>query len=108
MTDLTINVVNRRTFTGKDGDYIGRPSPLGNPFTSKQEGSKEQAIAKYRLWLNTQWRTGYKPVCDELKRLAQKLKTTGEINLVCWCAPAKCHGEIIATAIRSILDKDLL
>jgi hypothetical protein len=103
---LIVNIVNKRKFEG-EGVYIGRPSPLGNPFTAKQEGSKEIAISKYRLWLNTQWNTGNTRVINELKRIASMLKTTGEVNLICWCAPAQCHGEVVRDAILNIVNRNL-
>jgi hypothetical protein len=31
--------------------YVGRPSPLGNPFALGRDGSREQVIARYRRWL---------------------------------------------------------
>ncbi|MDM7953264.1 MAG: DUF4326 domain-containing protein [Cyanobium sp. CZS 25K] len=31
--------------------YVGRPSPLGNPFQLGRDGSRAQVIASYRRWL---------------------------------------------------------
>jgi len=105
---MNIKIHNKRDFEGKipdDYDYVGRPSPLGNPFTAKQEGSKEIAIDKYRKWLNLQWKTRNKAVRKELLRLAWKLKVTNNLNLVCWCAPDKCHAEVIAKAVTTVFNR---
>src|SRR5262245_58764119 len=47
-----ITVVNKRHHRG-GGVYIGRPSLLGNPFRIGEHGTREEVIAKYRVWL---WR----------------------------------------------------
>ena len=37
--------------------YVGRPSPLGNPFVLGRDGNREEVIAEYRhwLWAQMQW-----------------------------------------------------
>lgn len=106
---MIINILNKRNkseLEGKDTDYVGRPSPLGNPFTAKQEGSRDKAVEKYRFWLNIQWKSGNPQVVNEINRLKEKLKTNGELNLVCWCSPAKCHAEIISTAVMNLVNRE--
>ena len=53
-----INVVNKRTFKGEHGVYIGRGSVLGNPYTHKQStkdeyvvGSVQEAVDCYEGYL---------------------------------------------------------
>jgi hypothetical protein len=64
--------------------YIGRPSPFGNPFAIGRDGDREAVMEKYITWLADQ------PVLvDRARReLAGK-------DLVCWCAPAACHGHVL-------------
>lgn len=77
--------------------YIGRPSRWGNPFTHKDGtraeyvvGTRDEAVERYRAWLWAEIRDGR----IELSELAAlRGKTLG-----CWCAPARCHGEILAAA----------
>jgi len=45
-----IKIVNKRNYTGP-GIYIGRPSPLGNPFVIGRDGDREEVIRKYREFL---------------------------------------------------------
>lgn len=33
--------------------YIGRPSKYGNPFVIGKDGTREEVIAKYQQWLNS-------------------------------------------------------
>jgi len=108
MDSLIVNIVNRRTTEDNSAVYVGRPTPLGNPFTAQQEGSREVAIAKYKQWLNLQWTTLNRRVTDELKVLAKQLKRDGSITLSCWCAPESCHAEIVGDALIALINKDLV
>lgn len=64
--------------------YIGRPSKWGNPFAIGPDGTRTEAIEKYRQWLPSQ---------PELMAALPELsgKTLG-----CWCHPQPCHGEVLA------------
>lgn len=92
-----ITVANKRV--GAIGEYIGRPSPLGNPFAIGRDGTRDEVIAKYREWLY--------PLLDESKpsqALTEMNRLTDlyekqDITLVCWCAPQACHGDVLAQAI---------
>jgi hypothetical protein len=63
--------------------YIGRPSIWSNPFVIGKDGSRDDVIAKYETWL-----LGNRKLVDQLAALAGK-------DLVCWCAPARCHGDVL-------------
>jgi hypothetical protein len=82
---------------GDVGVYVGRPSILGNPFKVGRDGSLEEVIAKYRVWL---WGEIQKhgEVFNKLVELVE-LSKRGDLTLVCWCYPKKCHAEIIRNAI---------
>jgi hypothetical protein len=103
MTNLKIHIANRRNT--KEGEYVGRPSPLGNPWRAGADLTRDEAIARYKVWLNIQWKTQNHKVRDELNRLANKLIEDGELTLVCWCAPKNCHADVIAEAIQAIVNK---
>jgi hypothetical protein len=64
--------------------YIGRPSKWGNPFTIGKDGNRWQVIEKYRIWLDTQ--PGLK------EQMKKELKGK---DLVCFCVPRACHGNVI-------------
>lgn len=90
-----MDVLNKRHGNIPPGAvYIGRPSPWGNPYTHLGGNtlaqytveSREEAIEAYRHWLERM--VDFDPAYfDDL------LDATA---LVCWCAPASCHGDVIA------------
>ena len=86
MTDnFTPRVLNKH-IDGQpcDAVYIGRPSKWGNKFEIGKDGNREEVIAKYEAWVNTQ------PVL-----LAQIKKELKGKDLVCFCSPRACHGDIL-------------
>ncbi len=65
--------------------YIGRPSKWGNPFIIGRDGNRDQVIELYREWVATQ---------------PQLLAALGELRgkrLGCFCAPQRCHGDVLAS-----------
>jgi Domain of unknown function (DUF4326) len=63
---------------------IGRPSQWGNRFVIGQDGTREHVIQQYRNWFMTQ---------PSLLAALPELKGR---TLGCWCAPAACHGDVLA------------
>jgi hypothetical protein len=63
--------------------YIGRPSIWGNPFVIGKDGTRDEVIAKFEAYIRTR---------PDL--LAQLSKLAGR-DVVCWCAPAHCHGDVL-------------
>lgn len=70
--------------------YIGRPGKWGNPFVIGRDGTREQVIAKYRAYLLRN------------ERLMAALSELRGRDLVCWCAPEACHGDVL----REFADRD--
>lgn len=99
-------VVNKKTHkpTAKDV-YIGRPTVLGNPYTSKilgntlavhQCATAEESVNKYGHWLKAQIDADNRQVMDAL------LAIPPDANLVCWCHPNPCHGDMIIKALKML------
>jgi hypothetical protein len=87
------NVVNKRTHVKTNKDiYIGRPSKYGNPFEIGKDGTREEVVSKYRIWLYNKIGSSEITI-DELVDMKDK-------NLVCWCAPLRCHGDVLKAAIK--------
>jgi len=67
-----------------DAVYIGRGSAWGNPFVIGRHGDRAEVIEAYRKYAkkmlteNPHW----------LHRLEGK-------DLVCFCAPLACHGDVL-------------
>ncbi|WP_215870594.1 DUF4326 domain-containing protein [Acidithiobacillus caldus] len=80
---------------GPDAVSIMRPSPLGNPYAIGLDGDRDTVIEKYRAWLDARIAERDPVVCTAL------LGIRAGQALVCHCAPAKCHGEIIAAVLDS-------
>jgi len=70
--------------------YIGRGTPLGNPYTVKEHG--EKALDLYRRWL---WKKIQQRDPDVIAALDSIQQGT---HLVCSCKPRPCHGDIIVKA----------
>jgi hypothetical protein len=77
-------VYNKKHPYPKDAIYIGRPSKWGNPFLIGRDGTREEVISKYRIYLQF----GDHFLLDELEELKGK-------NLLCFCKPLPCHGDIL-------------
>lgn len=79
-------VHNKRARTApKDAIYIGRGSPWGNPFVIGKDGDRDA-------------------VCDRFERETLPtldLEPLRGKHLVCWCKPARCHGDSIIAALRA-------
>ena len=67
---------------GPDQIYIGRPSKWGNPFVIGRDGTREQVVYKYEEWIKRS------VLMDDIEELRGK-------DLVCWCAPLPCHGDVL-------------
>lgn len=77
-----MKVLNKRV--SSDGVYIGRPSKWGNPFAIGRDGSREDVVRKFEAYINE----------NPLLKEAAKKELKGK-NLVCFCAPLGCHGDIL-------------
>ena len=102
---MEINIHNKRTSNPIDGVYIGRPSVLGNPFSHLKGtladysvSSRDEAVDRYETWLRSEIKTN-KVVIKEMRKLYKKFVDSGHLNLVCWCHPARCHGDVIKKLI---------
>ena len=59
------------------------PSKWGNPFVIGRDGTRQEVIDKYEMWIATQ---------PELLNDLHELK---DRDLVCCCKPLKCHGDVL-------------
>ena len=99
MAFLPIHIVNRKRGMPPGAEYVGRPSPLGNPWPIGRGLDRTQAIAAYRRWLFDQWNDATSDAWLELLRLRGKLIRDGSLVLACWCTPLPCHAEVVREAL---------
>ena len=100
-----ISVVSKKA--GGQGYYIGRPSALGNRFTAKGHGlgirveTVQQSIDMFEEWLIEKIKEKDPNVIKEINRI-YTLAQTQPVNLVCWCAPGPCHGDVIKKFVSNM------
>lgn len=79
-------VVNKRK---DDYDvYIGRGSKWGNPFRIGPDGTREDVIEKYENRIR------------EMPDLLADLHELRGKRLACYCAPLRCHGDVLVKLIK--------
>lgn len=64
--------------------YIGRPSKWGNPYAMHGEHMRDAVCVQYEAWIQTQ------PAL-----LAAAVRELRGKDLVCFCAPRRCHGDTL-------------
>lgn len=70
--------------------YIGRGSRWGNPFVIGKHGTRDDVCEEYAEFLKRQWRRK-EVTLEDLAALHGK-------DLVCFCAPLRCHGDTLEKA----------
>ena len=108
-----IKVVNKYQHEVTEKDiYIGRGSPLGNPFVGSKDvektkgevqcESRDEAILQFDKYLNDMVEMKDEQICNELNRIWTMAKK-GDVVLVCYCKPKNCHGDMIRNLIEGEL-----
>lgn len=94
--------------------YIGRGSKYGNPFSHLsygkavvQVGTRDLAIKMYLSWI-----LGDKDLIKLVSERGGPLPPTHEDiqelegkDLVCWCSPLPCHGQVLMELINNAARK---
>lgn len=86
-------------------EYVGRPSPLGNPFKWDKRTPKGSTLPYYRKWFLDKLRSNDHSFHDELDRLFQ-IALNGDLYLGCWCKNGPCHADIIKDHLEYRLQKE--
>lgn len=97
---MSVFVSKKRAYSGTlPSFYVGRPSPLGNPFPAEVYGL-DKCLEMYQEHLIKNIDThAIKAQFDLIRRYA----AAGDIVLLCWCrddfsnrkSAKKCHADII-------------
>ncbi len=94
--------------------FVGRPSPLGNPFSYNGVKSvfktltfktREEAVNAYEMYFDEAYgkNTELTKAFDEIY---EHYKNGEDIYLQCFCKPKACHGDIIANKLQRKLIKE--
>lgn len=110
---MTIEVVNKfRHEPTKDDLYIGRGSPLGNPFSHKAGtkadvvvDSRQDAIRNYKSYILRQIESNNVGVLQQLNLIAKRELEGKHTYLVCFCSPMSCHGDVVRELVLEELQK---
>ena len=88
--------------------FIGRPSPLGNPFPIEYGCTREQAVDRFDTWLLEQILNHNARVIHELERIAVLVQdnTNEPVYLVCFCAPKACHGYVVRRVVLEAISNE--
>lgn len=100
-------VLNKRTdLIPPDAVYIGRPSKWGNLITIKELKRlfpndtalelQQKAVSWFKEYITT-------PFGKPLELMSQIDELRGK-DLVCWCAPQPCHGDILLSLANNIIE----
>lgn len=101
---LSITVVNKHH--GETGEYIGRGSPLGNPFpiNNATGQTREKVIADFKYMLEKRIERRDPVILNELERLGN-LALNGPLKLQCFCCPQACHGDVIKQVLFDAISR---
>lgn len=85
-----MDVLNKRDVGNPLGSvYIGRPSKWGNPFVIGRDGDRDEVVRLYHEW-----------AIDRFER--EELEELRGRDLVCWCAPLLCHGDVLKKMVEEL------
>lgn len=107
------NASHKAPGENQNGMYVGRTRQAmhyGNPFSHNLEavmnglatvhvGNREIAVIAYHAWLNG---TDYTHIEQERRKwILENLHELKGHDLICWCAPLRCHAEILRDLANS-------
>jgi hypothetical protein len=86
------------------GIYVGRPTPLGNPFRIGAGRTPAQAVSGYREYFPTLLRENA-AARRQFEGLVGAARVA-DIVLLCWCRSTteqkpECHADVIAEAVAT-------
>ena len=106
---------NNEDYTSKENNfYIGRPSPLGNPFTHNgvrtnlaklSFKTREDSIAAYEKYFDKMYGKD-EELTKAFDEIYEHYKNGEDIYLQCFCKPKACHGDVIADRLQRKLIKE--
>lgn len=92
--------VKGKTVAGYSFVYVGRGSPLGNPFVMHKESMRDEVCDNYQAHFDSKKRVDGSPVRKELMVLLQRMLNGEKLNLQCFCKPRCCHADTLAASLN--------
>lgn len=96
---------------------VDRSSPLGNPFWMQTEFHRDAVCDEYEKWFNESVLKGgpltpsehtndsIRKAWDYLLAILDEARR-GDVILMCWCTPKRCHATTIKKWLDAQLEKD--
>lgn len=84
-----MKVLNKRWGSTAGAIYVGRPTVWGNPFVIGVDGDRDEVVRAYEAYAREHFSD------------AELMELDGH-DLVCWCAPLKCHGDVLVKLVEEI------
>ena len=73
-----------------DAVYVGRPTKWGNPYIVGKHGAQGECVDLFARHIESR---------PDLVAAAKR-ELRGK-NLVCWCAPKRCHADVLLAIANS-------
>jgi hypothetical protein len=70
--------------------YVGRPSIFGNPFHIGRDGTRDEVVDAYERWIRSD------------PRRMRLVRSLAGHDLVCWCAPLRCHADVLVALVDEL------
>ena len=82
---------------------VDRSTPVGNVFPMRNEGMRDEVCNKYEAYFYKKVKEAgaFRDYVAHIYRTALK----NDVALGCWCAPKRCHANVIAAFINKFLSK---
>jgi hypothetical protein len=96
--------------------YIGRKSPVGNPFTHIKDkdtladfvlDTREECLEAYSRYFDMAYGR-FEDFTNYIDQIYELYKRGEDVYLGCFCHPKPCHGDIIVDKLRARLIKEKL
>ena len=93
---MSVQIINLRS--NQPYDFrCDRQSPVGNPYTMHNESERDEVCEQYAILFDQTMHNNNNT--SKFKAYIQRIvdfhKQHGHVTLACWCAPKRCHCEII-------------
>lgn len=98
---MSVEVVNIRGKSREGVIYIGRPSPLGNPFIMRSEEDRHNVVEQYRNALYFRPDLLPEGALEAVQELCLRHHKGETLKLGCYCSPKECHGDILKEYIET-------
>lgn len=93
--DNMCKVYNKYSTVPARSVYIGRGSAFGNPFVIGRDGDRDAVCDKYKEMVAS----------NAVLRAKIKSELRGK-DLVCFCAPKRCHGDLLLELANPVEDRE--